>query len=159
MAGYLDDPDLSAETIVDGWLRTGDLGRIDREGNLHLLGRRKNMIVTAGGKNVYPEDIETAFDSIGAKEICIFAAHRLWMERARDERLLLVARAEGLTAGEVATRVADRNRRLRDYQRVSGVILWSREFPRTASLKLQRAELARQVGQTCAADRDVVRIP
>ena len=62
MAGYLDDPALTAETIVDGWLRTGDLGRVDSDGNLRLLGRKKNMIVTEGGKNVYPEDVEAAFE-------------------------------------------------------------------------------------------------
>jgi long-chain acyl-CoA synthetase len=60
MKGYLDAPELSAEVLVDGWLRTGDLGSVDAAGHLKLLGRKKNMIVTAGGKNVYPEDIENA---------------------------------------------------------------------------------------------------
>ncbi|MBZ0267969.1 AMP-binding protein [bacterium] len=77
MRGYLDDPELTAETIRDGWLWTGDLGRLD-DGCLQLLGRRKNMIVTEGGKNVYPEDVESAFDGIDAEEYCVFAAHYLW---------------------------------------------------------------------------------
>ena len=59
MSHYLDDPELTAETIVDGWLLTGDLGRFDSSGHLQLFGRKKNMIVTEGGKNIYPEDIET----------------------------------------------------------------------------------------------------
>ena len=54
MSHYLDDPELTAETIVDGWLMTGDFGRIDAAGHLQLLGRKKNMIVTAEGKNIYP---------------------------------------------------------------------------------------------------------
>src|SRR5438477_12834788 len=62
MSHYLDDPELTAETIVNGWLRTGALGRFDGSGPLQLFGRKKNMIVTAGGKNIYPEDIENAFD-------------------------------------------------------------------------------------------------
>src|SRR4029078_4022621 len=51
MSHYLDDPELTAETIVDGWLMTGDLGRIDSMGHLQLFGRARNMIVTEGGKN------------------------------------------------------------------------------------------------------------
>ncbi len=50
MSHYLDDPELTAETIVDGWLLTGDLGRFDGNGHLQLFGRKKNMIVTEGGK-------------------------------------------------------------------------------------------------------------
>ncbi|MGQ0721317.1 MAG: AMP-binding protein [Candidatus Eiseniibacteriota bacterium] len=159
MAGYLDDPELTAETIVDGWLHTGDLGRLEPDGALRLVGRRKNMIVTAGGKNVYPEDVETVFEGVGAKEICIFAAHWLWKERVRDERLVLVARAEGDAAKDLPARIAARNRALPDWQRVAGIIPWERDFPRTASLKIRRVELARQVGEACDAERDLVRIP
>ena len=54
MSHYLDDPELTLETIVDGWLLTGDLGRFDGSGHLQLFGRKKNMIVTEGGKNIYP---------------------------------------------------------------------------------------------------------
>src|SRR5581483_10357087 len=64
MSHYLDDPELTAETIVDGWLLTGDLGRFERHGHLQLYGRKKNMIVTEGGKNIYPEDIETVFEGL-----------------------------------------------------------------------------------------------
>src|SRR5262249_11097264 len=64
MSGYLNEPELTAETIVDGWLRTGDLGRLDDESHLHLLGRKKNMIVTEEGKNIYPEDIESVFETL-----------------------------------------------------------------------------------------------
>ena len=73
MSHYLSDPELTAKTIVDGWLLTGDLGRFDDTGHLQLFGRKKNMIVTPGGKNIYPEDIETAFDGLPVKEYCVFA--------------------------------------------------------------------------------------
>ena len=69
MSHYLDDPELTAETIVDGWLLTGDLGRFDSSGHLQLFGRKKNMIVTEGGKNIYPEDIETAFDGLAGQGV------------------------------------------------------------------------------------------
>ena len=150
MAGYLDDPELTAETIVDGWLQTGDLGWQDAQGHLHLVGRKKNMIVTEGGKNVYPEDIEHAFEDVPAKEFCIFAANYLWPPRALGSResLVLVARPDG-EAGPDGLRemIVERNRRLADFKRVSGLLVWESDFPRTASLKIKRPELARQIGE------------
>ena len=139
MRGYLDDPALTAETIVDGWLKTGDLGRLDASGHLTLFGRRKNMIVTPGGKNVYPEDIENAFEGLPVKEYCVFASHALWP--VRDERLVLVVAPEAGNGFEAELRA--RNRRLPDFKRVSGYVVWGGEFPRTASLKIKRDELAR----------------
>ncbi|MBW1749706.1 MAG: AMP-binding protein [Deltaproteobacteria bacterium] len=59
MQGYWQDPEVTAETFTDdGWLKTGDLGRVDELGNLHIKGRSKSVIVLANGENVYPEAIE-----------------------------------------------------------------------------------------------------
>src|SRR5256886_7920166 len=82
MSHYLDDPELSAQTIVDGWLLTGDLGRLEGTGHLQLFGRKKNMIVTEGGKNIYPEDIENVFEDLPVKEFCVFAANYTWPAKA-----------------------------------------------------------------------------
>src|SRR5271165_2712099 len=91
MAGYLNEPALTAETIVDGWLRTGDMGRFDPSGHLQLFGRKKNMIVTEEGKNVYAEDVEQVFENLLAKEFCVFAANFIWPQRSMmNEKLLLV---------------------------------------------------------------------
>jgi len=57
-AGYWRDPDATAAALDDGWLRTGDLGRIDEKGNLTITGRKKEILVTAGGKNVAPAALE-----------------------------------------------------------------------------------------------------
>lgn len=154
MAGYLDDPQLTAESFDEGWLRTGDLGRLV-DGSLQIMGRRKNMIVTAGGKNVYPEDVEVAYAGLPAKEICIFAAHYLWPEEARDERLVLVLRRDPdrpESDEELVTQVAERNRRVADYKRVAGVILWDQDFPRTASMKIKRPLLAEQLTAQSSPD-------
>ena len=63
MAGYWDEPGLTGEAVVDGWMRTGDLGRLDAEGYLSITGRRTDMIIR-GGENVYPREIEEALDAL-----------------------------------------------------------------------------------------------
>jgi long-chain acyl-CoA synthetase len=58
LAGYWNDEEATHEAVVDGWLRTGDLGEIDDEGFVRITGRKKEILVTAGGKNVAPERLE-----------------------------------------------------------------------------------------------------
>jgi long-chain acyl-CoA synthetase len=150
MSRYLDDPEMTAETIVNGWLLTGDLGRLDPSGHLQLFGRKKNMIVTEEGKNIYPEDVETYFAGLPVKEFCVFAANYLWPARTMvGEQLVLVLHTE--TAQEIAEAlmkdVAERNRRLLNYKRISGYLAWGHDFPLTASLKIKRAELAEHIRQ------------
>jgi long-chain acyl-CoA synthetase len=148
MACYLDAPELTAETIVDGWLMTGDLGRFDGSGHLQLFGRKKNMIVTEGGKNIYPEDIETVFDGLPVKEFCVFALNYLWpVKSLSEEQLVLVLRLN--ENQEFTKTLGDEilacNRRLPDFKRVQGYVLWSQDFPRTASMKIKRTLLAEQM--------------
>jgi len=148
MAGYLDDPELTAETIVDGWLMTGDLGRLDATGHLQLSGRKKNMIVTEEGKNIYPEDVETVFESLPVKEFCVFAANYIWPKRSMvGERLVLVIHFEpGQQYGEDLQRdINARNNRLLNYKRIHGVVVLDEDFPRTASLKIKRNVLAERL--------------
>jgi long-chain acyl-CoA synthetase len=150
MAGYLDEPELTAETIVDGWLMTGDLGRFDDAGHLQLTGRKKNMIVTEEGKNIYPEDIEVVFESLPVKEFCVFAANYIWPKRSMSgEKLVL---ALHLDAGqqyneELRREINARNNRLLNYKRMHGVVLLDEDFPRTASLKIKRNVLAERLAK------------
>lgn len=58
MIGYFDDPEATSEVLKDGWLYTGDLGYIDEDGFVYVTGRKKTVIVTKGGKNIYPEEVE-----------------------------------------------------------------------------------------------------
>jgi long-chain acyl-CoA synthetase len=150
MSGYLNEPELTAEAIVDGWLMTGDLGRFDAAGHLQLFGRKKNMIVTEEGKNIYPEDIEAIFESLPVKEFCVFAANYIWPQRSMvGEQLLLAVHLEpGQTYTEVLRRdISARNSKLLNYKRIHGVVLFDEDFPRTASLKIKRNVLAEQLGK------------
>ena len=150
MSGYLNEPELTAETIVDGWLMSGDLGRFDSAGHLQLFGRKKNMIVTEEGKNIYPEDIEAVFDSLAVKEFCVFAANYIWPQRSMvGEQLLLALHLEpGQTYTEELRRdISTRNNKLLNYKRIHGVVLFDQDFPRTASLKIKRNVLAEQLAK------------
>jgi long-chain acyl-CoA synthetase len=150
MAGYLNEPELTAETIVDGWLMTGDLGRLDSTGHLLLLGRKKNMIVTPEGKNVIPEDIESVFKGLAVKEFCVFAANYIWPQRSMTgEQLVLVIHLEpGQTYTEDLRRdISARNNRLLNFKRIYGVVLCEGDFPCTASLKIKRNVLAERLAK------------
>jgi long-chain acyl-CoA synthetase len=150
MSHYLDDPEMTAQTIVDGWLLTGDLGRFDRDDHLQLFGRKKNMIVTEGGKNIYPEDIEIVFDGLAVKEYSIFAANYIWpVKGLGQEMLVMVIRLEPGQefADSLRDELAARNLRLPDFKRIGGYVVWEKDFPRTASMKIKRAELAQEIGK------------
>ncbi|HXO32058.1 MAG TPA: AMP-binding protein [Candidatus Acidoferrales bacterium] len=157
MSQYLDDAALTLETIVEGWLLTGDLGRFDPYGHLQLFGRKKNMIVTEGGKNIYPEDIETVFDGLPVKEYCVFAANYLWPQKEPGrETLVMALRLEQNQRFDSALlqEIVNRNRRLPDFKRVGEYFIWEKDFPRTASMKVKRQQLAEDVRKT--VDRGVV---
>src|SRR6516165_6396990 len=159
MSGYLNEPDLTAETIVGGWLHTGDMGRFDSSGHLQLFGRKKNMIVTEEGKNVYAEDVEQAFEGLKVKEFCVFAANYIWPQRTMvNEKLLLVIHLEPgqVFTDELAAEISVRNSRLTNYKRVHGLVLYHEDFPLTASLKIKRGELAQRLGKL---DRDPSILP
>ncbi|MGD0907872.1 MAG: AMP-binding protein [Candidatus Acidiferrales bacterium] len=150
MSRYLDDPELTAETIVNGWLMTGDLGRVDGTGHLQLSGRKKNMIVTAEGKNIYPEDIENNFEGILVKEFCVFAANYIWPQNTMTgEQLVVVLHPDAGQSINDATieELSRRNARLLNYKRVSGYVVWEQDFPRNAAMKIRRVVLAGQIGK------------
>jgi long-chain acyl-CoA synthetase len=159
MSGYLNEPELTAETIVEGWLLTGDMGRFDAYGHLQLFGRKKNMIVTEEGKNVYAEDVEQAFEGLPVKAYCVFAANYLWPSRSMvGEQLVLVVHLEPGQAFTDALRheIAARNNRLMNYKRVHGILVYPDDFPLTASLKIVRVALAERLGRL---DRNQVVLP
>jgi len=151
MSHYLDDPELTLDSIVDGWLLTGDLGRFESHGHLQLFGRKKNMIVTEGGKNIYPEDIETVFDGLPLKEYAVFAANYIWPgKELGKESLVIILRLDQNQRFDNALLedTSSRNRKLPDFKRVSGYLVWDKDFPRTASMKIKRQVLAEEIAKS-----------
>ncbi|MDY4060118.1 MAG: AMP-binding protein [Anaerovoracaceae bacterium] len=77
MMGYMDNEEATNEAIRDGWLHTGDLARIDKNGFIYILGRKKNVIVLKNGKNVYPEELETLITNLPyVEEVMVFGQAR-----------------------------------------------------------------------------------
>jgi long-chain acyl-CoA synthetase len=153
MPGYHNRPDATAEVIKDGWLHTGDLGRIDDQGRITITGRKKEMIVLASGKNIYPEEIEAHYrQSPFVKEICVMGladpgrptSERLYavvvpdMDLLRERKIvnagdIIRFEMEGLAAGLPA------------HKRVLGYDIWFEPLPRTTTQKIKRHEVERRV--------------
>lgn len=135
-SGYYGDPAEGAGMFEDGWLHTGDVGEIDAEGRLSIRGRKKEMIVTPEGLNVFPEDVESVLSrQPGVKDCAVVG-------RDRVHAVLLLA--SGADEHEILRRA---NAELEDYQKVRGVSLWpGEELPRTeGTRKLKRGQIAQWV--------------
>ncbi len=144
--GYYRNPEATRQSFDDGWLHTGDLGRLDEEGNLHFLGRIKEVIVTPDGLNVYPEDVERALSHQAAVAECaVVEQHRGGVSQVHA---VIVPRPEA-TPAAVEAAVAAANAALEPHQRIRASSLWPQPaLPRTASTrKLQRLAIARWVNQ------------
>jgi acyl-CoA synthetase (AMP-forming)/AMP-acid ligase II len=135
MPGYYKRPDLTAQAIVDGWLRTGDVGFADEDGYLHLVDRKKDMIIS-GGVNVFPKDIEEiVVQHPSVREVAVFGVPNEKWGECPIAAIILKSPGE-VSAHELKSwinkRVAAR------YQQVHEVII-SDDFPRsTAGKTLKR---------------------
>jgi long-chain acyl-CoA synthetase len=123
-----------AET--DGWFRTGDVARKDAEGRLYFRGRKKNVIVTSAGMNIYPEDIEKALRAQAGVRDCVV----LGVERAQGDEpyavLLMDANANDATKAHALRAVDAANRGLAEFQRIRQWMFWPEpDFPRTPTQK------------------------
>ncbi len=137
MPGYYDRPELTAQTLADGWLHTGDLGYVDDEGYLYLVDRKKDMI-DSGGVKVYPKDIEeVAARHPAVREVAVFGIpHDTWGETPMAAVVLRAnQRADpDLLKDWINARVAAK------YQRVARVLILA-DFPRNAAGKTLKREL------------------
>ncbi|MCY3632303.1 MAG: AMP-binding protein [bacterium] len=134
MAGYWRDPDQTAEAIVEGWLRTGDLGRFDDDGYLYIVGRSKDMLIS-GGVNIYPSEIEAVlYDHPAVAEVAVVGRpNPEWGERP-------VAFVE-LQPDESLDGLLDWCRQRLAKIKVPDEFIAVDSFPRTATGKIRKVEL------------------
>jgi long-chain acyl-CoA synthetase len=133
-SGYYQHPEETARAFEDGWFHTGDIGELKEDGELAILGRKKEMIVTPEGLNVFPEDVEAVLkQQPGVRDAAVVGTDRVHAVLILDQ---------GANAEEIARRA---NARLADYQRVRSFSIWPHdEFPRTEGTgKLKRIEIAK----------------
>ncbi len=155
-AGYYKNPAANAEAFTeDGWFRSGDLGRIDKDGHLFIVGRGKDVIVLPSGKNVHPEDLEVHYlKAPEVEELAIIGVADETEKRAGSEKLVAIVipnfeylKQAKLPNSKEAVRYALDNlgRSLPEYQRVREYIVRSEPLPRTATRKIKRFELRKEV--------------
>jgi long-chain acyl-CoA synthetase len=141
--GYFRNRAATDGTIRDGWLHTGDVGYLDRDGYLHLTGRIKDIIVTAAGKNVYPEEVERRYAGLPqVRQLCVVG---LWNEKVLGETVHAAVVPEravrrDLEAFEESLRqsIQQRARGVPSYQRVQHIHILSEELPCTLGGTIDR---------------------
>jgi fatty-acyl-CoA synthase len=137
MVGYWNNPAATAETLVDGWLRTGDLARIDDEGYVFIVDRSKDMLIS-GGLNVYPAEIEAVISGVpGVAEVAVIGVPD---ERWGETPLALVGALPGVTLDPDVIAAACREV-LADYKRPKRIVLLDTPLPRGMSGKVLKREL------------------
>ncbi|MDP3091523.1 MAG: AMP-binding protein [Nitrospira sp.] len=152
MQGYDANPQATAGAIRDGWFYTGDLGYLDQDGYLFLTGRAKELIVTAGGKNIVPEELEGHYQrSPAIGEICIVGTARAG-EGGEGLHAVVVPNFDYIKTLQVVgirQLVKDELTRigltLPPYKRISGLTIITTPLPRTRLEKLQRYRVAAMV--------------
>lgn len=133
--GYYQNAQASSDAFTaDGWFRTGDLGELDAQGWLTIKGREKELIVTAAGVNVYPDEVEAALSrTAGVKEACVIG---LETNGAEAVHAVLLLDGSGVTPQEI---VAGANSQLDALQQITGWTVWHQlEFPKTTTLKIKK---------------------
>ncbi len=157
MKGYYNKPELTAETIThDGWLHTGDIAHIDKDGFIFITGRIKNMIVLSGGKKVFPEEVEAVLEkSDKFAEVCIFGANRQGGQKDGTEdicaaiypaeQLLNTCESKEQIEQIVKSEVKTLSQRLAAYKRPLNIFVLGHPMPRTATRKIKRNEVKKMV--------------
>lgn len=143
MLGYYKNPEATAEALdSEGWYHTGDLGLMDKKGNVFIKGRSKNMLLGASGQNIYPEEIEDKLNNMP------FVLESVVIQR--DEKLyaLIVAdvdaaKANGIEGKEAILEQMEKNRKeinnlLANYEKLAGVKLMDEEFEKTPKKSIKR---------------------
>ncbi len=152
MKGYHNHPELTAEVIEpDGWLHTGDIARISKEGHIYITGRIKNMIVLSGGKKVFPEEVESVIEkSPYIAEVCVLGTSRTFGAKDGTEEISavivpaddVVQKYDWDTVDKlIKDEVKKLSLRLTPYKRPINIVVSKNPLPRTVTRKVKRKEV------------------
>lgn len=156
MRGYYQDPDATAAVIRNGWFYTGDLGYMDEEGFLYVVGRKKNAITDANGKNIYPEELERALNKTAFVKESVVVSYRDPQSGTNktvaiihpDFERLQVHYDRVLTAVqidlEMKKAVSEANSTVPAYNHISDFVIRSTPFPKNTSRKIKRQGMAEE---------------
>ena len=154
MKGYYRDPRSTAAALRDGWFYSGDLGRLDGDGNLFITGRRKEVIVLPNGKNIYPDELETHYlESPYIQEIAVLGIRAdKGFETSERLHAVIVPDFDFLRAKKIANsreilrdEVARWSNRLPKYKRLTSYHIQKEPLPRTSTRKVKRLELKQTI--------------
>jgi len=152
-AGYWNDHALRPAADEEGWYRTGDIGELDAEGHLYFKGRKKDVMVTPAGMNVYPEDLEAALRRQPEVKDCLVVA----LPRSGNAEPCAVVILRDSDSDKLEGVVNRANESLAEYQRMRSWFAWPEEdFPRTSTQKPKTAEVQKfvlsRLGQESSGD-------
>ena len=152
MMGYYKNPEATAECMEDGWFHTGDVGYVDEDNYIYITGRRKNVIIAANGKNVFPEELEEKIARSPYVEECmvwavedkddsldrgIYVTLRPDMENVK-EALGDRAGDEGAVKALISSEIDKLNAHWPDWKRVKHIVIKKSEFNKTTGMKIRR---------------------
>ena len=149
MKGYHNQPEMTAEIIDEqGWLHTGDIARIDKDGHIFITGRIKNMIVLNGGKKVFPEEVEAVLEkSANIAEVCVLGTSRSFGAKDGTEEVTAVIVpksdlydrcSEEEIDKMIKADVKELSNNLAHYKRPTNVVIRKEELPKTTTRKVKR---------------------
>ena len=167
-SGYYKNPEATKESFTeDGWFKSGDLGKIDANGDLFIVGRSKDVIVLPNGKNIHPEDLEVHYSKTPLiEEICILGVKDETSALAGAEKLVAVAvpdfaylKQNNIANSKEAVRydLDNLGRSLPEYQRVRQYVIHTEPLPRTATRKIKRFQLQKQIENEGLGDQEMSR--
>ncbi len=134
MLGYYNEPEKTKEMIKDGWIYTGDMGKMDKDGFIFICGRKKNVIVLSNGKNVFPEELETLVNlSPAIKESVVYAEG--------DDiccKIVIDDKFEDNVEEAIKQHIASVNEQLIQYKKINRYTIQESEMEKTTTGKIKR---------------------